>query len=322
MAKRSNIRLDDDILMFQILPRLSVRSLGRCKCICKQWRSFLTSPEFIKMHLHHVNKQNQYKQLLVPSIMRCRYFQTIDCETPVLSANGTLPFEADSNRMSDNSDGNCFTVSARGYGLYYSSLDDDYKLLRITQSSDAYIYSLKSDSWRKVESTINCRLESWNLNCFLNEKLYLLAQGTSQTSDWSYLIIRFDTRTEKFTEMPAPSFKYFDGLSGCVHLCVNSKGVKSWDKWEVWKMDGDGEWTKVVCYRDDLSRSVFSRPLHLLKNGNWLVRSEVKGYVYVHEVDLEMRTEIKVRVYPATIDDMEILWGGKFVETIVSLKHI
>ncbi|KAJ9542057.1 hypothetical protein OSB04_028563 [Centaurea solstitialis] len=36
MAKRSNIVLDDNILLFQILPRLPVRSLGRLRCVYKQ----------------------------------------------------------------------------------------------------------------------------------------------------------------------------------------------------------------------------------------------------------------------------------------------
>ncbi|XP_024961208.1 F-box/kelch-repeat protein At3g06240-like [Cynara cardunculus var. scolymus] len=359
--------LPDDILLFQILPRLPARSIGRSMCVCKQWHSFLTTPVFTKMHLHHVNNQNHHKLLVVSTTNPCKYFQTIDCETPELglSAIRSLPFEANSKEMlvisslnglvcvsidsllhgslrysdiilwnpltgdykmlsKDNSNGKNFRIAAKGYGLYYSSCDDDHRLLRVTQSGDAYIYSLKSDSWRKVESTICCLLKYWNLSCVLNEKLYFLAQGRNKMNVWSYLIIRFDTKTETFTEIAAPCLEYIGTsclklkvVSECIHLCVSSKGIKSWDKLEVWKMDGDGEWTKTVSYCDKLCKHVFSRPLYLMKNGNWLVGSKGKGYVY--KVDLEMKTAKEVCAY--TDGEMDILWGGKFVETFVSLKR-
>ena len=102
MAKHRNVLLDDDILLFRLLPRLPAMSLGRFKCVCKQWRSFLTTPMFTKMHLDHVNNQNHHKQLIVPTTEPCKYFRTIDCETPEvgLSANHSLPFEGNSNEMS------------------------------------------------------------------------------------------------------------------------------------------------------------------------------------------------------------------------------
>ena len=169
-------------------------------------------------------------------------------------------------------------------------------------------------------------LTKLELKLLAARKPILLRQGRSQTSAWSYLIIRFDTKTEKFTEILAPSFEYIMAcfsltvVNGCVHLCASSKGIKSWDKLEVWKMDGDGEWTKVGCYCDELCRFVLSRSLHLMKNGIWLMGSAVMGYV--HEVDLVMKTEKRVRIYTATTDgNMDILWREKFLETIVSRKQ-
>ena len=113
--------LPDDILLFQILPRLPARSFGRFKCVCKQWRSFLTTPMFTKMHLHHVNNQNHHKQLLIPSTNPCKYFRTIDCETPDvgLSANRSIPFKANSNNLQIISSLNglvCVGLHSLGYG--------------------------------------------------------------------------------------------------------------------------------------------------------------------------------------------------------------
>ena len=366
MAKCTNILLDDDILLFQILPRMRARSLGRFKCVCKQWRSFLTTPMFTKMHLEHVNNQNYHKQLVVSTTKPWRYFRTINCETPEvgLFSNRSLPFKANSNEISiisslnglvcvgidylqrhshrysdiilwnpltgdhktlskDNFDDNCFTIPARGYGFYYSCCDDDYKLLRTTQSGHAYIYSLNSDSWRKVEST-SCRLlEDMNSSCLLNENLYLFGQGKTKMDVWSDLIIRFDTKAETFTKIAAPSLENvllrcfsLTVVNGCIHLCVSLVGIKSPDKLELWKMDGDGEWTKVLSCCHRLSKCDFYQPLHVMKNGNWLVGSIRNGYVY--EVDLEMKTT--KNVCTPTDGPMDFLRGGKFVETIVSLN--
>ncbi|KAJ9542003.1 hypothetical protein OSB04_028509 [Centaurea solstitialis] len=323
---------------------------------------------FTKMRLHHVNNQNHPKQLLIPSKGPCKYFRTIDCETPKvgLSVNRSIPFEANCDEMSiiasfhglvcvaidnlqprigwykdiilwnpltgeyktlptDNMHLNGFTTHATGFGLYYSCCDDDYKLLRVTVYKDAFIYSLKSDSWWKVESS-SCRLlKSWNSSCFLNEDLYFLAAAVNKINDWSYSIIRFDTKVEKFTEIAAPSLEVVGKcrrsltvVSGCVHLCVSSVGITSADKLELWKMDGDGEWTKVVSCCHTLFKYMDNQPLHLMKNGNWLVGSADERYAY--EVDLEMKTRKRVRTKTPTDGPVRLLWGGKFVETIVSLN--
>ncbi|KAJ9542058.1 hypothetical protein OSB04_028564 [Centaurea solstitialis] len=142
------------------------------------------------------------------------------------------------------------------YELYYSCCDDDYRLLCVTMYKDAFIYSLKSDSWRKVESTSGPPLE------------YLI----------SSLVL------------------------------------------DLWKMDKDGEWTKVVSCCGRLSKREFYLPLHLMKNGNWLVGpKDQKAYAY--EVDLAMKTTKEVWRYTPTDDPMKFFWGGKFVETIVSVSR-
>ncbi|KAJ9541972.1 LOW QUALITY PROTEIN: hypothetical protein OSB04_028478 [Centaurea solstitialis] len=360
-AKHSNILLDDDdIMLFEILPRLPLRSLG----LCLQAMALVANNACVYQDAPPPSKQSNHpKQLLVPTTKPYKYFRTMDCETPEagLSANRPIPFRA--NEMSvisslngvvcvgilssqvggeekysniilwnpltgdyktlpkdDNSHANAFTIPAIGYGFYYSCCDNDYKLLRVTQSGDAYIYSLNSDSWRKVKSTSCCLFEDWCLSCLLNENLCFLVQGKSQTGKWSCLIIRFNTKTDKFTEIAAPPFQYttvgpsLTVVRGRVHF------IESWYRLVVWKMEGDGEWTKVGFYWDEPYNLVFSQALHLMKNGNWLMGSEVRGYV--HKVDIEMKTEKEVRVYNTATDGfMDILRRGKFVETIVSLKR-
>ncbi|KMS96705.1 hypothetical protein BVRB_8g200110 isoform A [Beta vulgaris subsp. vulgaris] len=48
-----NICLTDDLLaeIFCRLPRL--KSVIQCKCVCKQWLSLISQPEFIARYIHH-----------------------------------------------------------------------------------------------------------------------------------------------------------------------------------------------------------------------------------------------------------------------------
>lgn len=49
--------------------KLSVKSLYRCKCVCKSWRQLLCElfcePQFVRMHLNHVNQHEQSHQKLL-----------------------------------------------------------------------------------------------------------------------------------------------------------------------------------------------------------------------------------------------------------------
>ncbi|GKE41914.1 putative F-box domain-containing protein [Tanacetum coccineum] len=63
-----------------------------------------------------------------------------------------------------NSHAECYDTYGRAFGLYYNSSEDDYKLLRVTHDFHAYIYSLKSDSWRKRRSMISSSKRDPNLS--------------------------------------------------------------------------------------------------------------------------------------------------------------
>ncbi|XP_071721449.1 F-box/kelch-repeat protein At3g06240-like [Rutidosis leptorrhynchoides] len=114
----------------------------------------------------------------------------------------------------------CYTVLNPRCGLYYSSSDNDYKLLCVKPFDDSvYIYSLKKDSWQKMADATNSlkklkpqsRNEHWSQCIWLNDNLFFVKKGifpkeTGFDFDWpSYSIIKFDTKTEKFTEILIPS---------------------------------------------------------------------------------------------------------------------
>ncbi|CAH1449677.1 unnamed protein product [Lactuca virosa] len=218
----------------------------------------------------------------------------------------------------------CYNTHESLFGLYHSSWDDDYKLLRVTWHPKVYIYSLKSDSWRKVESDIQrTRLHYfsqyiWGPSVSLNENLYFL-----EHVGYTYSIMRFNTKTETlkviatpFSENQRTSWLSFTILrDGCIHLWVNTviNPVPLSSENQLWRMEGDGIWTKlenstmILC---DYPIQYHHR-LHLMRNGNLLTYD--RGCVYqldmkTHNKDLCSYTTKTMRVWP----------GGKYIETMVS----
>ncbi|CAH1426837.1 unnamed protein product [Lactuca virosa] len=217
---------------------------------------------------HHVGNdehQNHPRHLLF-STTKPYNFRTIDCETPTdgLTASIPLPFKANPKNMS-------ILTSLHGllcvgqFGLYHNSFDDNYKLLRETNHPKIYIYSLKSDTWIKIEPTDDKQnVSNWftfgrePVPVFLNEKLYFLYEVSRRIyGRRSYSFLRFDTKTKKFTEIAAPSLGNhiirtclnLTVLRGCMHFCVAllvKKGIYAQTMFELWRMDEDGYWMKMV----------------------------------------------------------------------------
>ncbi|GJR19373.1 putative F-box protein [Tanacetum coccineum] len=126
------------------------------------------------------------------------------------------------------------------FGLYYSCCEDDYKFLFVDYfDHNVYIYSLKSDSWRKVDVFQHTlHPGSPSRGTYLNENLYFLKANSSGRLD---SIIRFDTKTERFSKIETPnvdanpnaySTNYYDTImvkSDCIHVVskdINNKVVR------------------------------------------------------------------------------------------------
>lgn len=203
----------------------------------------------------------------------------------------------------------CYKIYGHQFGFYYSSTEDDYKLVCVTRHPNAYIYSLKSDSWRKVESSV-----------FLNENPSFMFEFEQLLASKSYSIMTSDTKmSEKLRDVATPPYKNqrtdcmgFMIVRGCIHFCVaiiNSVG--RYDTIELWRINRYGDWDKVVTSSREEHLSCIDQPLHVMRNGNWLMHSKLKEYVYV--LDTKKHTEhimcsIRMSFKPA----------GKYMETIVS----
>lgn len=98
--------------------------------------------------------------------------------------------------------------------------------MSLTKYHYVYMYSLKSDSWRKVESTEDLHLASDYMGPCESplDELYFL-EGDMSINPQTYSILRFDLKSEKFVEIAAPSlenpysfFFCFMVKRGCIHV--------------------------------------------------------------------------------------------------------
>ncbi|GKE42019.1 putative F-box domain-containing protein [Tanacetum coccineum] len=70
-----------DVLLNHILPRVPLKSIGRFRCVSKEWHSLLTSDMFQNKHIDH--HQDNIKLLLFSKTKTSSFeFTTIDCEAP------------------------------------------------------------------------------------------------------------------------------------------------------------------------------------------------------------------------------------------------
>ena len=124
-----------------------------------------------------------------------------------------------------------FNVSL-GFG--FDSQNNDYKVVRISQSTakpmpppDAEVYSLSSDSWKRVglgiswrsnvvfhkfNSTLSFPFVSGNLHWMIE-----MIEGGGQERRFTSMILSFDVDSEKFKELPLP-----DDEGGCITKCLTS----------------------------------------------------------------------------------------------------
>ncbi|KAD3067993.1 hypothetical protein E3N88_35873 [Mikania micrantha] len=196
----------DDVLTLcliesEILTRLPAKSVGRFKCVCKQWKSFLSTPTFVRTHLHYHRTINDHKLLLADgaTLRKVPFTDTIpsnpnpnpsgahakvllllaSLDGLVLLASITQegptelvflnPLTGAFRKLSpffepDPNDIFGFTHFYDVMGFYKDDSCNDYKLVYLIAGGDlgAYIYSHRLDTWREIDSSFAFRKTETN----------------------------------------------------------------------------------------------------------------------------------------------------------------
>ncbi|KAK6149673.1 hypothetical protein DH2020_017198 [Rehmannia glutinosa] len=269
-------------IIIDILTRLPVKSLLRFRCVSKSWRSMIDGKDFIKLHLHHSFETNSNRTLVVKN----NKLFYVDLDSFERLDTGNIRFN--SHFLVGSCNGLVLLVSTFDnivlwnpstrklnklpvtplpmefvelyYGLGYDSKHDDYKVVRVSQASarvnggcffsETMVYSLKSNSWKKIKEFPYALLPSKLWGVYLNDALHTVVEH-NHCSD---AIMAFDIGKEEHYEVPKPEFRgrkrsidAVDVMGGCLTAVVYGKKNSS----EIWVMKEygvKGSWFKLLCF--------------------------------------------------------------------------
>jgi F-box interacting protein len=268
-------------VVFDILTRLPVKSIIRFSFVSKSWNSILTSPDFINTHLdraksslsHNNNNNNGFLLYIHKSYYK--HLCTVLCNsdhTFTEISKLKIPFSDISvvdfcNGMFclknfENHELYLWNPSIRkfkiltphyfarlvAYGLGFHSQNKDFKILRIlcdNKMSEAEIYTLSTDSWRRVVISMESEPNIGSIN-LIDTSPCLFFKGAlhSIAFSWNHrFILSFDVNAETFRQIMVPRNYFNENISLNFESLVVFKGSLAVFVC-VEDLDGDGD----ICY--------------------------------------------------------------------------
>ncbi|KAK1415141.1 hypothetical protein QVD17_30913 [Tagetes erecta] len=257
------VSLPLSLIESEILPRLPAKSIGVCRRVCKQWKSFLSSPTFCRMHLSYHATIDDYKLLLFDGVTlgTLPLSGTIPCNLPDLSLKVILlasldglvclvscnqllfwnPLTGSYRKLSsidpddDDDDLHYFHSSSDVFGFYKDESCNDYRLLYLKREGDqgAYIYSHVLDTWRPLNFSFDFKAKdedehtfySWSPATFWGQCLYFTVTAYfTKSMDKDSWIICFDVKTETFRKIQFPGVPDAGGSRGFCGMLVVLNG--------------------------------------------------------------------------------------------------
>ncbi|KAK4580962.1 hypothetical protein RGQ29_024567 [Quercus rubra] len=191
-----------DELVYDILTRLTVKSLIRFSSVCKSWNSTITSLNFIKAHLDRAkslsNNNNNNGYLLYKSQVEnhslfAMVYNSNRTLTPIARFQNPFPegwivgflyLWNPSIRKFKRILPSYFTdpFHTEAFGLAYHYQNNDYKILKLIYEyspgekvppAEAKVYTLSTDSWRRFVISVEYSKDSRCL--FFNGALHSIA---------------------------------------------------------------------------------------------------------------------------------------------------
>ncbi|XP_047949602.1 F-box protein At3g07870-like [Salvia hispanica] len=287
----------------EIIERVPVNSLIRCKCVRKSWRSLINEPEFKTSYSPKPCLAFSYenKYMVYDDEARKPLFRFSMNPPRTIFAN-SVPYSV----VIDSTDGLLLTRGGYTDTLYVcnpltreyvelpplnkndhnyvfgfgvSKISGQYKVLCCEVSSESckcYVYTLgEGGSWRTISAaTPGSPILRCTNALFCNGNLHWLASYSD--FEGKHLVCCFDLKTELFTSFFLPPHVGKHGncqlciLEGRLCLCVYLDGHRV----VIWKMNkyGDGNsWVKeyTLCLPPDTGGLIC--PLKVLDNGDLLL---------------------------------------------------
>ncbi|KAF5801981.1 putative galactose oxidase/kelch, beta-propeller, F-box associated interaction [Helianthus annuus] len=235
-----------DLFMFEILPNLTARDVGRYKLVCKEWCSFLSTVFFARLHCRQMPSLTKMQFVLITGgihrplrtlsyglanislteIVKMPFKTRAEYMMILGSLHGMLcvclsntcqlliwnPLTNAYRNLSIPKKYGFFKVNFDAVGFYVDYLKD-YNLLHVVfrrNNQSVYIYSMESQCWRQIKFVKDFILDDqtvqWSCGTLCCNGLYFTVG-----SCWDYnvaLIVRFDMNLETFTKVSFPFDEY------------------------------------------------------------------------------------------------------------------
>ncbi|EXB82447.1 F-box protein [Morus notabilis] len=345
-------------IIVDILYRLPVNDLLRYRCVSKQWRSLIDGPDFIKLHLNHSKQSNSNLAAVLfnkNDILRIdldslggaaavKLNHPIDDGSEIFilgSCNGLvalLNFREDvvfwnpSTRKyrklpasKDVDEPSSFYYHGfHFYGFGHDPINDDYKLVKITQfhgeledsfESDIAVYTTKTDSWRSSKIFLPYLIDLKTPNgVLLGNALHWVASKQPQKSDSSESIVAFDLVTEQYIEIPKPEYwkngyveMFLDvlGSSLCVtcnyfmEIIVDMFWSRRVDIWVMKEYGVKGSWNKMFTVEPSEAIGIFGYlvPFAYLKSGDQVILHTNERFI-LYDLRRKRAKNVSIRGLP------------------------
>ncbi|XP_019200060.1 PREDICTED: F-box/kelch-repeat protein At3g23880-like [Ipomoea nil] len=269
--------LNQDIIT-EILKRLSVKSLLQFRCVSKAWRDLISSPEFVKLHLHFQSKKDNkvmtyssanwissYMSLFsITENKQSSFRKFITYDGLVLipeggfellgSCNGLLCFRAKPYRIiiwNPSSNGNIKTIpdvwqlgNISIFGFGYDECNDDYKVVYAYYDGNGdetvvLVYSFKHGSWKRSERGFISGFVHPRIAVFVSGNLNWCNNNLHE-SEWNWDIIYFNLTTETAKPMALPSHEHAAAICISESRGLLFAGFHHKHQMEVWVMNEYG----------------------------------------------------------------------------------
>ncbi|XP_060201201.1 F-box/kelch-repeat protein At3g23880-like [Lycium barbarum] len=196
---------------------------------------------------------------------------------------------------------------------------DEYKVVRILYTEKmnltappklppvVEIYSLKTDSWTKIEVELSYFITSHMAKAFLDGSAYWVARNVINETEYDDFIVSFNMADHVFEEIKLPKSCLDDGaLTGSLAVFRDSlylfvHGPESLDWWHVWMMQEDCS-RKIWFHQFKVDCSFkICWPLGFMKNGEVIFES-IEGDLSLYDPRNEQFQDLRFQGNPDMIE--------------------
>ncbi|KAK8503657.1 hypothetical protein V6N11_030719 [Hibiscus sabdariffa] len=245
-------------VILKILSKLPLKSVVKCRSVCKTWNTLISDPSFISAHLQ-ASLSNNTPFLLIGCEKQGRETLSLHHDNDGFDKFKELPFPPFGN-VGDFPLANICEVDYFNVGFGYDWRTNDYKLLILgVDKGNSWIqpdlFSLNENCWKRVTAIPpNYAFGPQSSLPFVSGAVYWLGYQERNNGVHIHVILGFDLSAEVFLEINLP--EDFTGFSP-LDLSIMKYGESSFvsvdpiivEFQELWVLEKkNGEVLLRVCY--------------------------------------------------------------------------